>query len=82
MADSVNNATEQLIVELANQGTKLVAAIGSGLALIVTALVGLSVYYVSSRRQELELRNQSVLLHKENNEIKKALSPKSSSSSM
>ncbi len=80
MSDAVANATDQLILELANQGTKLVATVGSGLLVIATALIGLAVYHINSTKETLSLRAQQIALSKENNEIKKSLSPKSTSS--
>lgn len=80
MGDAVANATDQLIIELASQGTKLVATVGSGLLVIASALIGLAIYHINSTRATLQLRAKQVALSQENNEIKKALSPKSTGS--
>jgi hypothetical protein len=74
MGDAVANATDQLIIELANQGTKLVAVLGSGLFVLVTAFIGLAIAYVNNANRTLDLRSQQVTLSRENNEIKKAAS--------
>lgn len=89
MSDPVKNATDLLIIELAQQGTALVKTIGVSLGSLVVLAVAVAAVWFTQAKETIRVRKEQVALSKENNEIKKSISltgsqttpsPKSSSS--
>lgn len=90
MVDLVNS-TDHLSTTVESLGKQLLAAIFSGLIGILAALIAALVAYIQNSTRQLQqrarehselkdLRVQSVALQKENVEVKKQISPKSSGS--
>jgi len=89
MSDPVKNATDLLIIELAQQGTALVKTIGVSLGSLVVLAVAVAAVWFTQAKETIRVRREQVALSKESNEIKKSASltgsqttpsPKSSSS--
>lgn len=79
MSDPVKNATDQLIIELAQQGTALVKTIGVSLGSLVVLAFAVATVWFAQAKETIRVRKEQVALSKENNEIKKAASSSSGS---
>jgi hypothetical protein len=74
MSDPVKNATDQLIIELAHQGTALVKTIGVSLGSLVVLAFAVATVWFAQAKETIRVRREQVALSKENNELKKAAS--------